>query len=64
MVSGGVGSGFGQSQASLATVAAAMFLAGTLFEVLDALQNADYVFMICGTGPLGSTALGSNTGHM
>jgi hypothetical protein len=54
----------GRGSGVLTLVAAAMFLAGTLFEVLEALQNADYVFTTRGTGPLGSTALGSNTGHM
>jgi len=43
-----------------------MFLAGALgpgwFEVLEALQNADYVPTMRGAGPLGPTALGPNTG--
>jgi len=66
----GRGSGVGLSQRNLACllalVAAAMFSAGMLgpswFEVLEALQNADYVLTTRGTGPLGSTALGPNTG--
>jgi hypothetical protein len=45
-----------------------MFPAGTLgpswFDVLEALQNADFVFTMRGTGPLSSTALGPNTGDM
>ena len=64
----GTGSGVGLSQRNsacfLALVASAMFLAGTLcpswFEVLQALQNADYVFTTRGTSPPGSTALGPN----
>ena len=58
----------GRGSGVLTLVAAAMFLAGTLgptlFEVFEALQNADYVFTTRGTGPLGSTALGPNTGDM
>jgi hypothetical protein len=64
---GGSGDGLTQRNLAclLALVAAAMFLAGTLgpirFEVLEVLQNADYVFTTRGTGPLGSAALGPNT---
>jgi protein MON2 len=62
----GVGLGQCNLACLLALVAAAMFLSGALgpgwFEVLEALQNADYVLTTRGAGPLGSTALGPNTG--
>ena len=52
---GGVGLSQRNSACLLALVAAAMFVAGTLgptlFEVLEALQNADYVFTTRGSGP-------------